>query len=166
MKHTPVLPIVAALLMIEAGCVPKPYEEIVPRIADPMATVFAAGRPIYPGGADVECAMAIAVAKHGIRGKDGNFDPVLRDEDHGDLDCELAFKSAGVGYRLFDNDPEADGAPPAHLTLSRPLLTKDGRAVVWWDFKRGHFVNGSGFFVRVTPEGIRIDDDPLSEYIS
>ncbi len=78
--------------------------------------------PIYAGGPQVECALAVFLLQH--KGVDpGPIDPVLRCYSHDDTattDCSSAFRMANVALRRRTADRPS-------LFLTRPVTGADGR---------------------------------------
>ncbi len=78
--------------------------------------------PIYPGGPQVECAMAVKVMIH-FEGQPRDIDPYLRTPGHtvtGSTDCRTAFRAAHVDFLMYDHESP-------HIYLSRPRGGVDGR---------------------------------------
>ena len=78
--------------------------------------------PVYPGGPQVECAMAVSVMTH-FKGQPRDIDPYLRTPGHvvaGSTDCRAAFRAAHVDFLMYDHESP-------HIFLSRPRGGVDGR---------------------------------------
>lgn len=128
-------------LMLATGQINQQAEGVVLGIREQMDLPVTAYSPLYPGGKDVECTIAIVFAKFLGGPENGWVDPILRDSIHGDLDCSREFKAARMSFKRYHGKG-------THYYMTRPLQAKDGRPAIWQVAAAERSVTeGNGYFV-------------------
>ena len=120
-------------------------EPVVPSQRTELAKAYpAANAPLFPGGPDVECAMAVAAA-----GDYSSFavDPVLRAYDDAEgvaeTDCSAAFTAAHIATRPYHGPSDQIDGP--HRFVTRPVVAPDGKAYIEVHFETRHTTSGQGY---------------------
>ena len=137
----PSLPMVTALLFFAAfsANAQDTVSGVRDQLKESLSRVIPGNdAPLYPGGAEVECAMAIVV----LRAVEGPpADPWLR-SPHGDLDCSATFAAAGFATQTYVPADDAQAVP--HLYATRPLLSPSGDPYIEIRYTEGSFQFGFG----------------------
>ncbi len=120
-------------------------ESVVPSQRTELAKAYpAAEAPVFPGGPDVQCTIAVATV-----GDHNSFavDPVLRPyqdaEGVAEIDCSAAFTAAHIATRPYHGPSDQIEGP--HRFVTRPVIAPDGKAYVEVHFDTRHTTSGQGY---------------------